>query len=52
MLAVFAGLFVHQVQDQLDLRLFKEQVRAIANMSDRGTDLKPGAPSHGADVTP
>jgi len=30
MLAIFAGLFVHQVEDQLDLRLFREQLRAIA----------------------
>jgi type III secretion protein T len=53
MLAVFTGLFVHQVQDQLDLRLFKEQVRAIAQMSDRDTDLKPGAKrSSSHDVTP
>jgi type III secretion protein T len=30
MLAVFAGVFVNQIRDQLDLRLFKEQVRSIA----------------------
>jgi type III secretion protein T len=52
MLAVFTGLFVHQVQDQLDLRLFRQQVRAIAQMSDRDTDLKPGAKPQSRDVTP
>ncbi|MCA8002719.1 type III secretion system export apparatus subunit SctT [Burkholderia metallica] len=40
MLAIFTGLFVHQVQDQLDLRLFKQEVIAIAHMSDRDTDLR------------
>jgi type III secretion protein T len=44
MLAIFAGLFVHQVEDQLDLRLFKEQVRALAQSGQHAAPVLPRPP--------